>query len=238
MANRDVTLKKAEEFLTYLKMAGVRSVPVTKQAIEESVVEEVKQTAVIEEDATDKRGQMLKLYKKVKKCVQCQDLAETRTNIVFGAGNVNANLVFIGEAPGRDEDMEGLPFVGRSGKLLTKIIEAIGINREDVFICNVLKCRPPENRNPLPEEIINCQPYLKKQLAIIKPKVICCLGKFACQTLFQTEDPISKFRGKWHTYEGIKTMPTYHPAYLLRNPKEKATVWEDMKEIMRELEKN
>ena len=140
--------------------------------------------------------------------------------------------MFVGEAPGHEEDIQGVPFVGEAGALLTKIIEAMAIKRDDVYICNILKCRPPQNRNPLPEEISMCIDYLYAQIDAIKPKVICGLGKFASQTLLNTETPISKLRGKWHEYRGMKFMPTYHPAYLLRNPKDKKLVWEDMKKIM------
>ena len=167
-------------------------------------------------------------------CTLCV-LSKTRTNVVPGEGKSNADLMFIGEAPGRDEDEQGSPFVGRAGKLLTKIIEAIGIKREDVFIANILKCRPPDNRNPLPAEIVKCTPHLLKQIEIIKPKVICALGKFASQTLLNCETPISKLRGNFHDYRGIKLMPTYHPAYLLRNSSGKKDVWEDMKLIAKEL---
>ncbi len=167
-------------------------------------------------------------------CQKCE-LGQTRTNFVFGETNPNADLMFVGEAPGADEDKQGRPFIGRAGQLLTKIIESIGIKREDVFIANILKCRPPGNRNPLPEEIALCSPYLLRQIDIIKPKVICALGKFAAQTLLDTETPISKLRGNFHDYHGVKLMPTYHPAYLLRNSIGKKDVWEDMKMIATEL---
>ncbi|PIW68308.1 MAG: DNA polymerase, partial [Candidatus Omnitrophica bacterium CG12_big_fil_rev_8_21_14_0_65_42_8] len=164
-------------------------------------------------------------------CRKCP-LGNIRKNIVFGSGSINAKLMFVGEAPGHEEDIQGVPFVGEAGALLTKIIEAMAIKRDDVYICNILKCRPPQNRNPLPEEISMCIDYLYAQIDAIKPKVICGLGKFASQTLLNTETPISKLRGKWHEYRGMKFMPTYHPAYLLRNPKDKKLVWEDMKKIM------
>lgn len=169
----------------------------------------------------------------VSHCHKCP-LGKMRKNIVFGSGNVNAKLMFIGEAPGHEEDIHGLPFVGEAGALLTKIIEAMAIKREDVYICNILKCRPPQNRNPLPEEISMCIDYLCAQIDAIRPRIICGLGKFASQTLLNTETPIGKLRGNWHEYRGIKFMPTYHPAYLLRNPGDKKLVWEDMKKIMME----
>lgn len=169
-------------------------------------------------------------------CTRCK-LSSTRNNIVFGVGNKNADLVFVGEAPGRDEDEQGVPFVGRAGQLLTKIIESIGLTREEIYICNVIKCRPPENRPPEPDEIAECDPFLKAQIAQIKPKIICTLGKFAAQTLLQTETPISQLRGVFATYEGVPLMPTYHPAYLLRNPSAKKEVWEDMKKVHDQLQK-
>lgn len=174
------------------------------------------------------------LFEKYKNCQLCP-LSQTRTNLVFGAGNPDARLLFIGEAPGADEDEQGLPFIGRAGQLLTKIIEAMKLKREDVYIANCLKCRPPNNRPPLPEEITTCNPILARQVEIIAPKIICTLGKFASQTILQTEEPISKIRGKFFERNGVKILPTYHPAYLLRNPSEKKTVWEDMQKIMKEL---
>ena len=167
-------------------------------------------------------------------CQRCK-LAPTRTNIVFGSGNLNAELVFVGEAPGYDEDQQGLPFVGRAGQLLTKIIESIDLKREDVYICNVLKCRPPENRNPEPDEVASCNPFLKKQLATIRPKIVCCLGTFAAQNVLQTAASISKLRGKFFDMDGMRVIATFHPAYLLRSPEKKREVWEDMKQIRGEL---
>jgi len=181
-----------------------------------------------------KDAQLSLIKDEVSRCQKCP-LGKMRTNSVFGSGSVNARLMFVGEAPGHEEDVQGLPFVGEAGALLTKIIEAMAIKREDVYICNILKCRPPQNRNPLPEEISMCIGYLYAQIDMIKPKVICGLGKFASQALLGTEIPIGKLRGKWHEYRGIKFMPTYHPAYLLRNPGDKKLVWEDMKKIMKEL---
>lgn len=167
-------------------------------------------------------------------CQRCK-LAPTRTHIVFGSGNPNAELVFVGEAPGYDEDQQGLPFVGRAGQLLTKIIESIGIKREDAYICNVLKCRPPDNRNPEPDEVTACNPFLKRQLATIRPKIVCCLGTFAAQNVLQTAAPISRLRGKFFDMDGMRVIATFHPAYLLRSPEKKREVWEDMKQIRAEL---
>lgn len=165
-------------------------------------------------------------------CQRCP-LGQSRTNLVFGEGNPHANLVFVGEAPGADEDEQGKPFVGRAGQLLTKIITAMGLSREDVFICNILKCRPPGNRNPKPEEIHACEPFLIRQLQAIKPKVICALGTFAAHTLLKTDVAITILRGKFYSYQGIQLMPTYHPAYLLRNPGAKKPVWEDIQMVMK-----
>jgi uracil-DNA glycosylase family 4 len=181
-----------------------------------------------------KDGRLSLVKNAASRCQKCP-LGKMRKNIVFGSGSINAKLMFVGEAPGHEEDIQGLPFVGEAGALLTKIIEAMGIKRDDVYICNVLKCRPPQNRNPLPEEISTCIDYLYSQIDMIKPKVICGLGKFASQTLLNTEIPISKLRGNWHEYRGMKFMPTYHPAYLLRNPQDKKLVWGDMKKVMKEL---
>jgi uracil-DNA glycosylase family 4 len=167
-------------------------------------------------------------------CRRCK-LHSTRTNIVFGIGSAQPDLVFVGEGPGAEEDEQGKPFVGRAGQLLTKMIEAMGLTRDDVYIANVVKCRPPGNRNPEEDEIAACSPFLENQLKVLKPKVICTLGAFATQTLLKTDEKISKLRGRFHPYEGIQLMPTYHPAYLLRNPAEKKATWDDIQMIMKEL---
>jgi len=167
-------------------------------------------------------------------CTACR-LAGTRTNVVFGVGNPNADLMFIGEAPGRDEDLKGEPFVGRAGQLLTDIIKAMKLTRDDVYIANVVKCRPPENRNPEADELDACRPFLQRQVALIQPKVIVTLGKFGLQSLTEKAYGISAVRGQWLDYKGIKLMPTYHPAYLLRTPSAKKDVWADMKKVMAEL---
>lgn len=174
------------------------------------------------------------LKNEVLTCKRCS-LHKTRRNVVFGSGSNRAKLMFIGEAPGEDEDIQGLPFVGRAGQLLTKIIEAMGLKREDVYIANILKCRPPNNRIPLPAEITECEDNVKAQVEFIRPKIICTLGKFASQTFLRTGTPISVLRGHFQEYNGIKVMPTFHPAYLLRNPNDKKLVWQDMKKIMKEL---
>ena len=166
-------------------------------------------------------------------CQRCR-LAKDRKNIVFGAGSSSAKIVFVGEGPGFEEDQQGIPFVGRAGQLLTKIIEAIQLSREQVYICNIVKCRPPRNRNPQPDEIKICFPFLDRQIAAIQPDFICALGSVAAQTLLNTDVPISRLRGRFHNYKGIKLLPTYHPAYLLRNTEKKREVWEDMKMLMKE----
>jgi uracil-DNA glycosylase family 4 len=162
-------------------------------------------------------------------CSRCKLHKLGRTQVVFGVGNPEADLMFVGEAPGGDEDIQGIPFVGRAGQLLTKIIEAIELKREDVYIANVIKCRPPQNRNPEPDEVETCEPFLFQQIDIIRPTVIVALGKFAAQALLRTLDPISRLRGRVFEYRGAKLVPTFHPAYLLRNPSSKREVWEDMK---------
>jgi uracil-DNA glycosylase len=167
-------------------------------------------------------------------CKRCR-LCEQRNKIVFGSGSARAELVFVGEGPGRDEDIQGLPFVGRAGKLLTQMIEAMGLKRDDVYICNVVKCRPPENRAPEPDEMDTCSPFLFRQLAVIKPKAIVCLGATAFQALFGAKQSISRLRGQWLEFRGIPMLATYHPAYLLRNPNAKGEVWEDLKKVMAHL---
>jgi uracil-DNA glycosylase len=164
-------------------------------------------------------------------CTRCK-LHKARTNIVFGVGNPRAQLVFVGEGPGHDEDLQAEPFVGRAGRLLTQMIEAMGLRRQDVYICNVVKCRPPENRLPEKDEIETCSPYLLRQLGVIQPNVICCLGACSAQTLLKTNQGISRFRGEWFDYLGAKLIATYHPAYLLRNPAAKGEVWKDLQKVM------
>lgn len=175
------------------------------------------------------------LTQEVAACTRCGELARTRTQTVFGVGNPTARLCFMGEAPGADEDRLGEPFVGRAGQLLNKIIEACKIRREDVYILNTLKCRPPGNRNPTPEEAANCRGFLDRQLELIKPEFICCLGSVAAQNLLATTETIGRLRGKVHKYGSINVVCTYHPAYLLRNPSAKKQTWDDMKLLMREM---
>jgi uracil-DNA glycosylase family 4 len=187
-------------------------------------------------DASEKISgdSLLKIRDDIGDCTRCK-LHKGRNKIVFADGNPKAKLIFVGEGPGRDEDMQGLPFVGRAGKLLTSMIEAMGLQRQDVYICNVVKCRPPENRLPEPDEIKTCSPFLLRQLEVVDPKVIVALGACAAQTLLQTTRGISHFRGQWQEFRGRKLMATYHPAYLLRNPPAKADVWKDLQMVMAEL---
>lgn len=168
-------------------------------------------------------------------CRRCK-LETGRKHIVFGEGDPGARLVFVGEGPGFEEDRQGRPFVGAAGKLLTRIISAIGLDRENVYICNIIKCRPPDNRNPDAKEIESCAPFVKRQLRAIAPEFVCTLGTFASQTLLETNKPISRLRGRFHQAMGIQVIPTYHPAYLLRNPEKKRDVWEDMKLLMQAME--
>ena len=182
------------------------------------------------EPPMDPTARLAQLREDLGDCTRCK-LHSTRTHLVYGVGNPDADLMFVGEAPGRDEDQQGIPFVGRAGQLLTKIIEAIDLQRDEVYIANVIKCRPPNNRNPEPDEIQTCQPFLFSQIDAVQPKVIVALGAFAVRTLLQREDAISKLRGLVFDYRGAKLVPTFHPAYLLRSPDKKRDVWEDMKTV-------
>ena len=192
----------------------------------------VRRSSADKEVKGSKAGLLAPVKKEVFSCRRCP-LYKTKKNYVFSDGDPEAGLLFVGEAPGEDEDMQGVPFVGRAGQLLTKMIEAMGLNRREVYICNVIKCRPPNNRAPLPEEVAACKGYLLRQIEIISPKVICCLGKHASQALLDSEIQITKIRGKELDFNGIKLIPTYHPAYLLRNPPAKKEVWQDLKKIMK-----
>jgi len=188
-------------------------------------------------DGLSKQEQLDYLKQAMQPCALCQ-LRKGATQIVFGVGNAEAELMFVGEAPGHDEDVQGIPFVGKAGQLLTKIIEAMGMSRAEVYIANICKCRPPENRAPSPEEMDACRPYLLKQIEIIKPKIICLLGATAVRGLLQSKDSISKIRGHFLLWRGTRVMPTFHPAYLLRNPAEKRSVWEDVQKIRDTLRKD
>jgi DNA polymerase len=179
----------------------------------------------------DSVAQLAAIRDDIGECVRCKLCSLGRKQIVFGVGNPNADLMFVGEAPGRDEDIQGIPFVGRAGQKLTQIIEAIGLKREEVYIANVIKCRPPENRNPDPDEVDQCEPFLFRQVDTIKPKVIVALGTFAAKSLLKSTDSISRLRGRVFEYRGAKLVPTFHPAFLLRNPSCRREVWEDMKKV-------
>jgi uracil-DNA glycosylase family 4 len=185
---------------------------------------------------TDAAAALAGVRTEIGDCVRCKLHTQGRKQIVFGVGNPDADLMFVGEAPGAEEDLRGIPFVGAAGQLLTKIIEAIDLKRDDVYIANVIKCRPPGNRNPEQDEVETCEPFLFQQIDVIKPKVIVALGKFAAQTILRTLDPISRLRGRVYDYRGAKLIPTFHPAYLLRNPSSKREVWEDMKLVRRLLQ--
>lgn len=204
------------------------------ETLSESGVQEIFLSTKVQtkSDATNLNKDILRrLREEVIHCTKCDELVRNRHSVVFGSGNPQAKLVFVGEAPGAEEDRQGLPFVGPAGQLLTKMIESIGLRREEVFIANVLKCRPPGNRPPKPHEIENCEPYLVAQLSMIRPKLICALGTFAAQTLLKTTTPISSLRGKIHDYHGTPVLCTFHPAYLLRSPAEKRKAWEDLKKL-------
>jgi uracil-DNA glycosylase family 4 len=211
--------------------AATRASAVLKNMAKPGIVNRITtQNTSMFEDSLSSPESLEKIRQDIGDCRRCK-LAPTRTHIVFGSGSPKAELMFVGEAPGADEDAQGVPFVGRAGQLLTKIIEAIEIKREDVYICNILKCRPPGNRNPEADEISACDQFLFRQIASIRPKVICALGTFGAQTLLRTKQPISSLRGNFFEYRGAKLMPTFHPAYLLRNPNEKRKVWEDIQKI-------
>lgn len=185
-------------------------------------------------ESSDPAQALAMLQKQVAQCALCPNLASTRTQTVFGVGNPRARLLFLGEAPGADEDAQGIPFVGRSGRLLTDMIEkGMKLSREDIYICNVLRCRPPENRNPLPEEAARCRPFMEAQIQIVNPEFICCLGAVAAKNLLQTDLAIGKLRGTFHDWKGHKVLCTYHPSYLLRNPPAKKDAWADLQILMR-----
>ena len=219
------------EFFRDIGIEWISLAEVTRVPVAQVVAEEV----VVAPPASASSGETLEAIRAdIGDCQRCK-LARNRTHIVYGSGNPNADLVFVGEAPGFEEDQQGLPFVGAAGQLLTKIIESMGVKREDVYICNILKCRPPDNRNPEPDEVFSCSPFLKRQIAAIQPKVVCCLGKFAAQTMLRSADSITRLRGRFHDIDGMRVIATFHPAYLLRSPEKKREVWEDMKQIRAEL---
>ncbi|MEK6599553.1 MAG: uracil-DNA glycosylase [Deltaproteobacteria bacterium] len=238
MADTGVFYKKlamdAKNYLLYLKEIGIEELPVQSSVVsgQRSVVSNKKPPLT---DHQPSLASLESVREELGDCRRCK-LHEQRTNIVFGVGNPKARLVFVGEGPGEDEDLQGEPFVGRAGQLLTKMIEAMGLKRGDAYICNVVKCRPPGNRPPQPDEILTCRPFLEKQIDTIKPEIIVALGTHAAQTLLNTPEKISALRGRFHGYRNnILLMPTFHPSYLLRSPEKKKEVWEDMKTVLAKL---
>ena len=209
-------IKDLKTYLDYLKGLGIVTFPLSESGLQTMTRSEILTLGDVQKELGD--------------CKRCK-LHRTRRTIVFGEGNEKATLMLIGEGPGYDEDVQGRPFVGKAGQLLTKILQSINLPREEVYIANIIKCRPPQNRNPEPEEIQSCYPFLQKQIQAIRPKIICALGTFSAQTLLKTGTKITALRGKLYDLEGIKVIPTYHPAFLLRNPERKREVWEDMKKM-------
>jgi DNA polymerase len=212
-----------------------RSVPVNPPPVRmpspAAVLPVVSESSLFESIDRVENDTLERIREDLGECTRCR-LHKQRNKIVFGAGNPRAELVFVGEGPGHDEDVQGLPFVGRAGKLLTQMIEAMGLRRDDVYICNVVKCRPPENRKPEDDEVATCSPYLYRQLEVIGPKAVVCLGATAAQALLKTKESISRYRGQWLDFRGTKLLVTYHPAYLLRNPAAKGDVWKDLQKVM------
>lgn len=232
-----------KSYLTYLKGLGITELPLSdkqdqilyKPEPSNSTKALGESTSLYQTQHSTIASQTLEeIRKELGDCQRCK-LFKTRRSLVFGEGNEKATLMIIGEGPGFDEDLQGRPFVGKAGQLLTKILQSIGFQREEVYITNIIKCRPPQNRNPQPDEIEACYPFLLKQIEAIRPKVICALGTFAAQTLLRTDAKITSLRGKVYRLSGIQVFPTYHPAYLLRNPDKKRDVWEDMKRIAKAL---
>jgi uracil-DNA glycosylase family 4 len=226
---------KIKEFREIVKLAGnyverLINGGTSHLALRNGVVEEVSGEIEAAQAVTDPDRILGELQESVFNCRKCA-LSKTRTKTVFGGGSSRAQLILIGEAPGAEEDRQGVPFVGRAGQLLTKMLAYIGLNREDVYITNVLKCRPPNNRDPLPTEVACCEPYLLEQLAVVKPRLICALGRHAAQTLLKTDRGINSLRGSFYDYHGIKILPTFHPAYLLRNPADKVKVKQDLQKV-------
>ena len=211
-----------KSYLEYLKEIGIEALPLFETKAVDLLSNPSPNTPSVET--------LEEIRRELGKCSRCK-LHRTRRTLVFGEGNEKAKLMFVGEGPGYDEDVQGRPFVGKAGQLLTKIIQSINLQREEVYITNIIKCRPPQNRNPEPDEIECCKPFLLKQINAIQPQIICALGTFAAQSLLKTDTKISALRGRFYELEGIKVIPTYHPAYLLRNPDRKKEVWEDMKMI-------
>ncbi|MBC2710018.1 MAG: uracil-DNA glycosylase [Desulfosarcina sp.] len=223
-------IRDIQNTLCYLKQSGCTGFNCSEESLKT-----LSQLRLPSLDAAVGRETLADIRTDLGDCTRC-GLCKSRTHIVFGEGSPSAQLVFVGEGPGFDEDQSGQPFVGAAGQLLTKIIAAMNLSRERVYICNIVKCRPPGNRNPASDEIRQCLPFLKRQLAAINPRVICALGRVAAQTLLETETPISRLRGRFHEVMGIPVMPTFHPAFLLRSPDKKRDVWDDVQQIMKMLE--
>jgi len=223
-------VEDVKSYLGYLRERGIEELPVREEAEKENP----RTRAPLQRKGETKGDALKAIRDDLGECKRCK-LHRTRKTIVFGEGNPGAKLMFVGEGPGFDEDVQGRPFVGRAGQLLTKIIESINLKREEVYIANIVKCRPPQNRNPEPDEIQACRGFVLGQIEAIRPKILCALGTFAAQTLLKTDAKISSLRGRFHDVGGVKVMPTYHPAFLLRNPEKKKEVWEDMKKIAEEL---
>ncbi len=231
IAEEEITLPKTFRQLHPVSQASLAPSVASPVASKIEALPIVAESSLFESFEKVSNDSLLKIREDLGDCTRCK-LHRTRNKIVFGDGNPKAELVFVGEGPGHEEDMQGLPFVGRAGKLLTQMIEAMGLQRKDVYICNVVKCRPPENRQPEKDEVAECSPFLLRQIDSIAPKVIVCLGSTAAQTVLQTNRGISQYRGQWLEFRGRKLMATYHPAYLLRNPGAKSEVWKDLQKVM------
>lgn len=250
VSNNETTIDKeirflADSLITHLEWARrnhIKTLPNAPVVTEEIMLAQAPidsmtnpSIAMLLADSKSKKEKLETLRKEIiGDCQRCK-LCEGRQNIVFGVGNVDTKLLFVGEGPGAEEDKQGEPFVGRAGQLLTKMIEAMGLSRDRIYIANVVKCRPPNNRDPEPDEVLTCSPFLRAQIAIIKPEVIVTLGRYASQTLLGSTTPMSQLRGQWTTFEGVEVMPTFHPAFLLRNPPKKKEVWEDLQLVMKRL---
>jgi uracil-DNA glycosylase len=232
----DETIAALEE----MKRNGVTHVEVSRETLEQLGKPDVGPLTpagvrVAPREVTRPTTELVTIEARAKVCTKCSELSRCRHSVVFGVGSVSAEIMFIGEAPGADEDAQGEPFVGRAGQLLTKMITAMGLTREEVYITNILKCRPPQNRTPLPDEVTNCLPYVLSQIELIQPKVIIALGATALKALLDVQLGITKMRGHWYTFRDIPIMPTFHPAYLLRNPAAKREVWDDLKAVLEKL---
>lgn len=234
--NRTETIKELRKAMEFYQELGFEHLPLTKEVLSEIITEfgRDKNSKNTAGTGQDKIKMLNDLQREIGGCQQCR-LAKGRKNIVFGEGNPDAQLMFIGEGPGREEDIQARPFVGDAGKVLTSLINKMGLRREDVYIGNIVKCRPPSNRDPEDDEKKICSSFIDKQINIIQPKVILALGRIAAQTLVETKIPISKLRGKFYDYKGIPVMPTFHPAYLMRNPKDKWLTWEDVQQVLEKL---